>query len=130
MSLAISQRNGLGNRMMALSLNRLNRKGSTAAGLSGPPRLNSTTARRFMGSSAPPATHYLDEFAHMFGRRFRQDAVPQIENQGAPPEGFEDALDFAPHRLAAHGKQDRIEIALKCDMGLQLCRGPGERQVV
>src|SRR6266403_5200977 len=131
MILAMSQRSGPGRRMMAGSLKRLNRNGSTAAGPSGPPRLNSTTASRSrLAISAPPATYHIDEFAYMFRRRFRQDAVPQVENQGPPSQGLEDTPDFAPHRLAADRKQDRIEIALERYMGLQLCRGPAERQVV
>lgn len=36
--------------MMAGSLNRLNRKGRIASRLSGPPRLNRTTASFFMGN--------------------------------------------------------------------------------
>ena len=66
----------------------------------------------------------------MFRRRFRHDTVPQIENQGPPSQGFEDTPDFAPHRLAADRKQDRIEIALERYMRLELCGGPGERQIV
>ena len=45
-SFAKGQRKIPGRSMMFRSLKRLNRKGSTAAGLSGPPRLNSTTAMR------------------------------------------------------------------------------------
>src|SRR5471030_1957443 len=106
MSRAISQRNGLGRRMIARSLNRLNRKGSTAAGLSGPPRLNSTTARRLIEASATPATDGLDELADMFRRRFRQDPVTQIEDQRASPQNFQDPADLPAHGLAAGCQQD------------------------
>jgi len=41
-------RTKLGTRRMAGSVNRFSRKGRTASGASGPPRLNSTTATRRM----------------------------------------------------------------------------------
>src|SRR5258708_33058317 len=102
MILEMSQRNGPGRRMVAGSLKRLNRNGSTAAGPSGPPRLNSTTASRSrLAISAPPATYHLDAFAHMFRRRFPQDAVPQIANQGPPAHGLEATPASPPHRPSA-----------------------------
>src|SRR5689334_9672536 len=114
--------------MIARSLNRLNRNGSTAAVLSGPPRLNRTTARRLALFSAAPTMHRLDELAHMFRRRLLKNPVPQVEDQRPAAERSEDPQDFAAHRISAEDKQKGIEIALEGHMGLQLAGRPIQRQ--
>src|SRR5262249_11464176 len=124
-SFAISQRGSFGRRMIAGSLNRSNRKGSTAARLSGPPRLSSTTARRLMALSAP-AMNDLNELAHMLGRRFRHNAMAQIEDQPALRQSFQNPIYCIAHRPAASNQQRRIEIALKRDERLQRFGSPVE----
>ena len=54
-SRANGKRSGAGSRMIAGSLNRLNRNGSTAASESGPPRFISTIAVRAMSATRRPA---------------------------------------------------------------------------
>src|SRR5689334_11245282 len=105
MSLAMSQRSGCGSVMMARSLKRLKRKGSTAPGASGPPRLKRTTAVLAM-------PHQRHELGDMLGRRLRHDAVPEIEDEGSLPQPRPDRRHRLAHRSAAGDEQERIEIAL------------------
>ena len=54
--------------MMFASLNRLNRKGSTASWLSGPPRLNRTTAMRLLRWIGPRSIAYPRQSLTIFTR--------------------------------------------------------------
>src|ERR1700688_4121913 len=105
MNLASGQRSRPGSAMMAGSLKRLKRKGSTAAGLSGPPRLKSTTAIRFFSrmrllrTARPPAAHECHEPCHVLGRGRLQDTVAEVEDEGTSPPAREDARGGLLHRL-------------------------------
>src|SRR3984893_8718974 len=115
---ASGNRTSAGNRRMAGSLNRLNRKGCTASNRSGPPRFISTTAMR--------ATSGIHRFGQKAGKSlhvlrwcFRQHSVAEIEDVRSPTE----ALAEAPHpffeRRPSDDQQDRIEIALNRSVRLQ-----------
>src|ERR1041385_1385360 len=125
MSFASGRRMSAGSRRIAGSLNRLKRKGSTASCPSGPPRLNSTTARRPI-FSAMLVPENLDERRDMLGRGFRQHAMAEIEDQAPAAEPVEDSLG----RLAKGGTPGdqcvRIEIALNGHEWLKRIRRPVE----
>src|SRR5579864_5811642 len=105
MTQASKLRKGCGRPIIAGSLNRLRRKGCTASGRSGPPRLNSTTAmRRRPDASTTPVPHLLDECGNMLRRCCRHDAMTQVENERTLAEHCQDALGLAAHRLAADHK--------------------------
>ena len=56
----------------------------------------------------------------MGDRRFRQDAVAEIENERSLRQGLDDRVDRAVERRAAGEKRQRIEIALYRPAGLNL----------
>src|SRR4051812_46202822 len=115
---ASGSRTSVGNRRMAGSLNRLNRKDCTASNRSGPPRFISTTAIR-----VTLGTHWFgqetSECLHVFRRCFRQHPVTEIEDVRSRAE----ALAEFPHRFLERrpsaDQQDRIEIALTRPVRLQ-----------
>src|SRR5215472_6575749 len=59
---------------------------------------------------------------------FRQDSMTEIEDEGASPQDLEDAIRLPVEGFAAGEKEDRIEIALKGEMRLELARCPVEGQ--
>src|SRR5690242_8330233 len=117
MSLAKTQRSGCGSVMIAASLKRLTRNGSTASGESGPPRLKRTTAILAM-------TDLSHEFGDMLGRGLGNDAMAEIEDEGTAAEAMQQPGDALPHRDTAGDEQQRVEIALhRPQPPLHLLRG-------
>ena len=53
-----------------------------------------------------------DQPLDMRDRRFRQDAVTEVENERAVAERFEDGVDRTVERRSAGQQRQRIEIAL------------------
>ena len=98
-NLASKKRIGCGKPIIALSLNRLNKNGWTDSGLSGPPRLNRTMARRLfsmasdigqtadntntapLNSSVGARAYRRDQRRHMLGRCLWYNPVAQIKNK-------------------------------------------------
>src|SRR5579862_3318721 len=119
---ATISRNGPGSAMIALSENRLNRNGRTAARLSGPPRLNSTTAILVMKSDPHPRHQPRD----MVGRRGGQHAMAKVEDEAPSLHRVADAVDRGIERRAAHQQQHGIEIALQRDLVRQRLDSPAE----
>src|SRR4029077_6244496 len=97
-----------------------------ASGPSGPPRLNSTTARRPMSWLAMPATDLLDQGCHMFWRGLRYDAMAQIEDQGPAAEFVQDAPGGLTKRRITSDQNLGIQIALDRKVRLQRVRRPIE----
>jgi hypothetical protein len=60
--------------------------------------------------SGPP--HPGDELRHVVDRRFRQDAVPEIEDVRAALHGGQDVIDALLQGLAPGDQRQGIEIAL------------------
>src|SRR5687768_13679227 len=100
--------------MIAGSLNRLNRKGRTASGPSGPPRLNGTTASLRVGISAG-CLDARDQPLHVGDRGVGQDAVAEVEDVGARAPLLEQRVDAAVERLPAGAQQHGVEGALDAE---------------
>src|SRR5437763_14087291 len=88
---ASGSRTGAGNRKIAGSLNRLNRKGCTASNRSGPPRFISTTAVRAT-SGVQRVGQQAGKRLHVFRRCFREYPVAKIEDVRPPAELPADSL--------------------------------------
>src|SRR5688572_3870266 len=126
-------RSKAGTRMIAGSLNRLNRNGRTASSESGPPRLNRTIAVRVMVSArkedvscASGRTDHGNQPLYVLGWRLRDDAVPQIKDEWSLCQPVDDVSDAGTHATSASRQELRIEIALQASMGLQLVARPVE----
>src|SRR6202011_4858451 len=78
---ASGQRNGHGRPMIAGSLNRLTRNGRTASNESGPPRFINTTATRAISGRSDRFGKQLRERFYIFGRRLRQHAMSEVEDE-------------------------------------------------
>src|SRR5688572_16187092 len=103
--------------MIAGSLNRLNRKGRTASGPSGPPRLNSTTATlRPAISGLQPRRQPL----HVGDRRLLDDPVAEVEHPRPAAPLLQELVDAPVERVAAGQQEQGIQRALDAQApGLQ-----------
>src|SRR5487761_1548444 len=90
MSHATGTRSGAGSRMIAGSLNRLNRKGATAASESGPPRFISTIAVRAMSAGDNRLREQSGQHGDVLGRRLRQYPMTEIEHPRSTGKGLAD----------------------------------------
>ena len=69
----------------------------------------------------------MNEPRDMFERRLGQNAMPEIEDEGACAERARIASPRAGQELRRRRREDRIEIALHRDERLQLVLDPAER---
>src|SRR5688572_10203271 len=106
MKAASGMRAKAGREMIAGSEKRLYRKGRTARWLSGPPRLNSTTAMRVLASGACDTLHHPFDVRD---RRVRQEAVAEVEDVGARSPLLEKLIDPRVQGGAAGAQQKGIE---------------------
>src|SRR5262245_10321221 len=115
--------------MIAGSLNRLKRKGSTASSDAGPPRLNRTTAILIQLCSCGFAPKPAKQLFDMFDRRIGPDAVAQIEDVRAAVQFLEDSIDSAVKRGSTRDERERVEIALKNCLRRKTAHDPRQRRV-
>ena len=66
----------------------------------------------------------VNQLRDMLRRRLRHDAVAEIEDERALPQGFEDMQRLTAHLRSARDEQKRIEIALKATLPLQIVPAP------
>src|ERR1700687_3694451 len=97
-----------GRSMTARSEKRFRRNGSIASGQSGPPRLKSTTAifTAASPSSVARSAHARHQLRDMLDRRFRQDAMAQVEDEWDPSHGLQNIVDISVEGSAASDQRD------------------------
>src|SRR6516162_7998298 len=98
--------------MIAGSLNRLARKGRTAASESGPPRFINTTATRVMSCDDVQFGEDACERRDVFRRCFRQHTMAQVEHKRSPAEHPTQLPNRGFESLPPGDQQHRVKITL------------------
>src|SRR5215510_10299478 len=108
---------------MAGSSNRLTRNGRTASNEPGPPRFINTTATRAISDHNERFGKQLGECLYAFGRRLRQHAMSEVEDEGSIAKQPAQVSHRSLERRAASDQQNWVEITLNRRERLQPLTG-------